>query len=197
MKSYSTLKFVYEMWHGALKQKEMNSWNGPKVKHVWNNTMHVLHIFWVDTNTAAFRLGQYSLHLLLLMSSMLELIGRVAPWMCAILNYSINYYLCLLFVPICAYYLCLLFVPIICAYYLCLLFVPICAPDLCPEFVAAVTAICGKEFWKNEPPGFRNLWLSGLVEFVNVQLKWTSANSSSLVWPDVKIKSSPIISKVA
>ena len=35
--------------------------------------MHVLHNFWVfDINTTAFRLGQYSLHLLLLQSSMAE-----------------------------------------------------------------------------------------------------------------------------
>ena len=71
--------------------------------------------------------------------------------MCAILNYSINYYLCLLFVPICAYYLCLLFVPIICAYYLCLLFVPICAicaPDCARNLLPLLLQSVGKNFEK-------------------------------------------------
>ena len=44
--------------------------------HAW--CMHVLHNFWgVDINTTAFCLGQYSLHLLLLKSSMTKPIKMV------------------------------------------------------------------------------------------------------------------------
>ena len=49
---------------------EMYNWIGPKVKQVWNNAMHVLHNFLgFDMNTTAFYLGRYSLHILLLKSS--------------------------------------------------------------------------------------------------------------------------------
>ena len=44
---------------------------GTTVKHELNNAMHVLHNFLgFDINTTAFCLGQYSIHLLLLKSSM-------------------------------------------------------------------------------------------------------------------------------
>ena len=59
--------------HGALWQKEMSNKIGPTVKQLWNYAMHVLHKFFgFNINTTAFCLGQSSLHLLLLMSSMIE-----------------------------------------------------------------------------------------------------------------------------
>ena len=49
----------------------MNNWIGPTVKHVWNNAMRLMWNIWVfDINSTAFRLGRYSLHLLL----------QRAPW---------------------------------------------------------------------------------------------------------------------
>ena len=52
----------------------MNNWIGPTVKQVWNYAMHVLHIFLgFNINTTASSLGQYSLHLLLLKSTMPKL----------------------------------------------------------------------------------------------------------------------------
>ena len=51
----------------------MSNWIGSTVKQLWNYAMHVLHNFLgLDTNTIAFCLGQYSLHLLLLKSSMIK-----------------------------------------------------------------------------------------------------------------------------
>ena len=55
---------------------EMNIQIGPKVKQVWNVEMHVLNNFWgFVINTTAYILGQFSLHLLLLKSSMIELLA--------------------------------------------------------------------------------------------------------------------------
>ena len=46
-----------EVSYGALQQKEMNSWIGPTVKHVWNDTVFVLLIlFGYLLNTTAYRL---------------------------------------------------------------------------------------------------------------------------------------------
>ena len=42
-------------------------------KHVWNDTVHILHIFVV--NTIAYHLGKYSLHLLILKRSMGRPVG--------------------------------------------------------------------------------------------------------------------------
>ena len=57
--------------HGALQLKEMNNWIGSTDKHLLNDAIHMLHKFlWFDTNTTAFCFSQYSLHLLLLKSSM-------------------------------------------------------------------------------------------------------------------------------
>ena len=61
----------YQIGHGALQQMEMNNWIGPIVKRVRNNAMRVLHNIWGGlTHTTAFRLGQISLHLLILKSSL-------------------------------------------------------------------------------------------------------------------------------
>ena len=51
----------------------MNNWNGPTVKQIWNYAIQVLHNFFgFNINTTAFCLGQSSLHLLLLKSSMIQ-----------------------------------------------------------------------------------------------------------------------------
>ena len=43
----------------------MNNQIGPTVKHVWNDAMHRLNIFWgFVINTTAYHLDQYNLHLL-------------------------------------------------------------------------------------------------------------------------------------
>ena len=62
----------------------MNNWIGPTVKQLLNYAMHVLNNFWgANINTTAFCLGQYSLHLLLLKSSILWdygiLIVKIVP----------------------------------------------------------------------------------------------------------------------
>ena len=55
----------------SLVEKEMNNWIGQTNKQLWNFAMHKLHNLWeFDINTTAFCLGLYSLHLLLLKSSM-------------------------------------------------------------------------------------------------------------------------------
>ena len=70
-----------EVSYGALQQKEMNSWIGPTVKHLWNDDMHVLHKFvGFNINTTAFCLGQSTLHLLLLKSSMSASTYRCNPY---------------------------------------------------------------------------------------------------------------------
>ena len=49
----------------------MSNWIGPTVKQLWNYALHLLHNFFgFNPNTTAFCLGQSSLHLLLLKSSM-------------------------------------------------------------------------------------------------------------------------------
>ena len=50
---------------------------GPIVKHVWNVSMHMLHIFGFVINTTAYHLGRYSLHLLLLKRSMFSDVSQV------------------------------------------------------------------------------------------------------------------------
>ena len=60
----------------------MNNWIGPIVKHVWNDTMLVLHNFMSFViNTTAYRLDLYSLHLLPLKSSMdsVTRFGEIPP----------------------------------------------------------------------------------------------------------------------
>ena len=53
----------------------MSNWISPTVKQLWNYAMHVLHNFFrFNTNTTAFCLGQSSVHLLLLKSSMIKLL---------------------------------------------------------------------------------------------------------------------------
>ena len=50
-------------------------WTTGSAQHVWNNAMHVLHNFWEFViNTLIYDLGPYSLHLLLLKSSMGQII---------------------------------------------------------------------------------------------------------------------------
>ena len=51
----------------------MNNWIGPTAKQLWNYVMHVLHeSFGFNINKTTFCLGQSSLHLLLLKSSMVQ-----------------------------------------------------------------------------------------------------------------------------
>ena len=65
--------------HGALQQKEMSNWIGPTVKELWNFAMHVLHKFFgFNINATAFCLGQSSLHLLKLKSSMAWFNDKIA-----------------------------------------------------------------------------------------------------------------------
>ena len=45
-KLHESLASYKRQYDAALQQNEMNKWNGPKVKHVWNVVMHVLHILW-------------------------------------------------------------------------------------------------------------------------------------------------------
>ena len=57
----------------------MSNWIGPTVKQLWNDAMHVFNNFFgFNINTTAFCLGRSSLHLLILKSSMTQiLVGSV------------------------------------------------------------------------------------------------------------------------
>ena len=63
----------------------MSNWTVPTVKQLWNVATHVLHNFWgFNTQTTAFCLGRYRLHLQLLKSSIcshykLAIIGISLP----------------------------------------------------------------------------------------------------------------------
>ena len=60
----------------------MYNWNGPTVKHVWNNAVHGQHTFLgFHINTTAYCLGQYILLLLLLKSSMLQVDSLGRRWL--------------------------------------------------------------------------------------------------------------------
>ena len=60
----------------------MHNWNGPTVKHVWNNAVHGQHTFLgFHINTTVYHLGQYILHLLLLKSSMLQVDSLGRRWL--------------------------------------------------------------------------------------------------------------------
>ena len=59
----------------------MSNWIGPTVKQLWNFAINVLHNFLgLNISNTPFCLGRYSLHLLLLKSSMTELWRHPLAW---------------------------------------------------------------------------------------------------------------------